>query len=302
MNVTKDKNDPEIQHILIALDNSDHSIAALKAAVELALRFNAEVIGLYIEDQLLCQLAELSIIKEVSFLTANRRRMEPASMAQNFRIQAKMAEVQFRRLMHRFSLKSEFKVLRGKISHEIMQNAGQSDLILMGKMGNTIDPSKHIGSTTFDVITSANHSTLVMQHYAEIGSPVILLFDGSLASRRGLQVAASYLERDEHLFIFLMDGEKEEQSLKEDINTWIEKKKIKVTYKFLKRDNLSHIIRFAERSSSGLMIVPFPCENITQDFIMRLLDEMDIPVMVIHPLDEQTCTEPEEELNQNGQG
>ena len=54
-----------VRRILVAVDASHHSIAALEAAVELATRFQAELLGLYVEDINLLRLAQLPFGREV---------------------------------------------------------------------------------------------------------------------------------------------------------------------------------------------------------------------------------------------
>ena len=54
-----------IRRILIALDASTHSLAALHAAAEMAANMQAELIGLFVEDENLLHLAGLPFAQEV---------------------------------------------------------------------------------------------------------------------------------------------------------------------------------------------------------------------------------------------
>ena len=65
-----------IQRILVALDASPHSQAALDAAATLAARVSAELQGLFIEDVNLLRLAELPFAREVGSFTATHRRLD----------------------------------------------------------------------------------------------------------------------------------------------------------------------------------------------------------------------------------
>ena len=48
--MTEDRRHLAIRRILVALDTSPHSQAAMEAAIELAARFEAELAGMFVED------------------------------------------------------------------------------------------------------------------------------------------------------------------------------------------------------------------------------------------------------------
>ena len=54
-----------IKRILVPLDASMHSQAALKAGIKLAASFKAQLIALFVEDIHLLQLSELSFAREI---------------------------------------------------------------------------------------------------------------------------------------------------------------------------------------------------------------------------------------------
>ncbi len=76
--------DPEarapIRRILVALDASGASLAALDAAARLAATLEAELLGLFVEDEDLLRLAGLPCAREVGFTFTQARRMESADM------------------------------------------------------------------------------------------------------------------------------------------------------------------------------------------------------------------------------
>ena len=59
-----------IRRILVALDASRHSLAALEAAAELAARLKAELVGLFVEDIDLLRLAGLPFAREIRYPSA----------------------------------------------------------------------------------------------------------------------------------------------------------------------------------------------------------------------------------------
>ena len=62
--------EPVIRRILVAVDASTHSLAALEAASVLAEVLNAELVGIFVEDINLLRLAGLPFAREVRYQSA----------------------------------------------------------------------------------------------------------------------------------------------------------------------------------------------------------------------------------------
>ena len=75
-------------HILVALDASPHSAAALMAAAEVAFALKLELYGLYVEDVNLLHLCGLPFGLEIGSFTGNPRRLEQVRMERDLCIQA----------------------------------------------------------------------------------------------------------------------------------------------------------------------------------------------------------------------
>ena len=66
-----------VEKILVSLDSSKHSLAALLAAVQLARHFDADLKGIFVEDTTLLSLAEMPFRQEVGEYTAIVREISP---------------------------------------------------------------------------------------------------------------------------------------------------------------------------------------------------------------------------------
>ncbi len=73
------------EHILVALDTSPSSTAALMAAAELAAALHMELRGLFVEDINLLHLCGLPFGLEIGSFTAKPRRLEQAQLERDFR-------------------------------------------------------------------------------------------------------------------------------------------------------------------------------------------------------------------------
>ena len=80
-----------IRRILVALDGSYHSLAALEAAAELAASLEAELHGLFVEDVNLLRVAGSPVAREVCYPFSRTTRPNQRTMERQLRAQATQA-------------------------------------------------------------------------------------------------------------------------------------------------------------------------------------------------------------------
>src|SRR5688572_30276475 len=76
------------RRILVALDASTYSLAALRAATELATLLDIDLEGLFVEDINLLYLCGFPFTQEIGSFTAKARRMEDIEVERQLRTQA----------------------------------------------------------------------------------------------------------------------------------------------------------------------------------------------------------------------
>ena len=108
----------DIRCILVALDTSAPSQAALESAASLAERLNADLEGIYVQDQDLLRLAQLPVGREVGLASARRRDLDPQGMERAWRVQAAHAKTALERVAKRHHLHSSFRIARGNVVAE----------------------------------------------------------------------------------------------------------------------------------------------------------------------------------------
>lgn len=179
-----------IQRILVALDTSTDSLAALDAAAKLAARLQAELVGLFVEDINLLRLAGLPFTREWRFPTLGDVTHEQMETA--LRLQASQARRALSQAAESRSVRWSFKVVRGQVTPELLAAALEADLIILGKASRPFSRHTRLGSTARALAAQAPHSVWLTQHLAGENRPVLVTFDGSAAGKQAVQVA-SYL-------------------------------------------------------------------------------------------------------------
>ena len=76
------------ERIVVALDASPHSLAALRAAAQLAATIQAELYGLFVEDSDLLRLCDLPFCQEIGSFSATVRRLDSRSVERTLRVRA----------------------------------------------------------------------------------------------------------------------------------------------------------------------------------------------------------------------
>ncbi|MBK8049475.1 MAG: universal stress protein [Anaerolineales bacterium] len=176
-------------YILVALDASAHSEAALAAAVELAAAMQMELRGLFVEDINLLHLCGLPFGLEIGSFTAKAQRLERVNVEREFRVQAAhlrkiMADVAGQRRIN-----WSFEVVRGAVTAQVLAAATSATMVSIGRVGRS--PVKAIGSTVRAVMQHTQQPVVIQTANRRLGGPYTIVYTGSAAARNALALAAN---------------------------------------------------------------------------------------------------------------
>jgi nucleotide-binding universal stress UspA family protein len=158
--MTAERDFAAARRILVALDASPESLAALEHAANLAVRLEAELEGLFIEDEDLINLARLPFAREVNRLTQIARGFDEATLVQDLRDQAAMARGALRQIAEARHLRWTFRVVRGRIEGAIETAASSVDLLAIGRRRHTIG-GRTLGRTSTKMASRLTCSVLL---------------------------------------------------------------------------------------------------------------------------------------------
>src|SRR6516165_5238200 len=161
-----------LHRILVALDASTHSMAALAAAVQLAAAMEAELEGLFVEDINLLRLAGLPFAREVRH-TASLEALDSLRMERALKAQAAQAREALAAAARRAQVQWSFRVVRGQVTQEVLAAAAKADLVTLGKQGRSRSPGARLGSTALRVALDAPGALLLVEYGVPAGQPVL---------------------------------------------------------------------------------------------------------------------------------
>lgn len=271
-----------VKRILIPLDNSQHSFAALKAAVAMAQHYDAEIKGLFVEDINLLNLAKMPFHQEVGEYTAIIREISTDGLSRGIVVQSRWAVQSFRKLINQTDFKSDFVILRGEVSEIIQKESQKCDLIILGKSGTNIFRSVKLGSTTKMMINNHRIPLLLVEENNQLGYPMFLLYDNSPVGKISLETARDLLDPDETLIILLnKDNPQAFSETKNQLNQWALAHQVNISIESYKTHTFRRFLRLIDGIKKGLFILPHNADLIHQAITQLCLDMISLPIMLI---------------------
>jgi nucleotide-binding universal stress UspA family protein len=279
--MTNGDGEKTIRRILLAIDASPHSLAALNAAAELAAQLDAELVGVFVEDINLLRLADLSFARQVGFHSASARQFSRQQIEQELRAQANRAKRALAIASQKARLRSNFRVVRGVIPNELLQAAVDADLIILGKA--SWSRRRSLGSTTRTLIAQSPCQTLIIQQGTRMGLVMGFLYDGSEASKKALEAAEGFIKsRSGYLTVFILaeDIEKARFHQKES-SAWLKEHGLASSFRWLISPTGGSLTSMLKSAQVGVLIVPAGLEVVSLEELSELLNDVDTPVFLV---------------------
>jgi nucleotide-binding universal stress UspA family protein len=181
---------PQSRRIVVALDASSYSQAALRAAAEVAALLDIDLEGLFVEDINLLYLCGFPFNQEIGSYTATARRMENAIVERQLRTQASLIQQSINRIVLKTPIRWTFQVRRGSVVNELLTAAQDAELLSIGRSGQVRRTS--LGSTARALVKSSRRPVLLLGEDGQLVYPLIAIYTGSETSTRVLQWIASF--------------------------------------------------------------------------------------------------------------
>jgi hypothetical protein len=253
--------------ILVMLGSVESDRAALDALSLLAGKTPAEILGMFVEDIELLTLAELPIAREYCMLTHVERRLQTPDIERQFRIQARAAQQALTELAGRLGFPLSFRTVRGAITTLLRESLAETDLMLFGAVRGTLRLSA--GSTR----AGSDHPSR--------RRPVSVVFDGSEAAQRALQVALQIAPDDSMpLTVILTADNPEHLSMLTDLALRLAGTRSLHPVKMVNpcwRD----VIEKAYTQHSAALVVAITAELLQEENLERLRNKLNCPVVLV---------------------
>jgi nucleotide-binding universal stress UspA family protein len=281
--VDKSEQEIRIRRILVALDASTHSLAALEAAADLAANLHAELIGLFVEDENLLHLAGLPFAQELSAPSATSRPMSSKKMEHQLRLQASQARRALKMAADRVEAQWSFQTVRGQVTASVLSAALEADLLAMGRVSRPLSGRSRLGSTARAVSTGTRRSVLLIQHGSDLNYPVLVTYDGTRAARQALETAVRLAQAssDDLNVLMLAETREDANKLKEELSPQLEQRGLTAEFHWLPQASVDNLVTMVQGSENCVLVLGGENPLLKAKAIQSLLDRTDCPVLLV---------------------
>ena len=279
-----------VERILVSLDSSKHSFAALKVAVDLARHYDATLNGVFVEDVALLGLAEMPFRQEVGEYTAIVREISTDGITRGIYVQSRWVIRTFQKLINQTDLVGDFAILRGNVIETIQKESSKCDLLIIGKGGTSPFSRYKLGSTTRAMIDQHQKSLVLVEEGNRLGNPLILLYDNSPIGQVSLETAGDLLGPDNNLVVLISDEDsKTFTQAKEDVHHWAAANNLNITIQKYTYRTFARFIQRIKGLKEGLFILPRVTGMEKRQFVEYCLENVSLPILLVRTKIEEDC-------------
>lgn len=273
----------KIERILVALDASTSSLAALQASAGLAAALQADLVGIFVEDVNLLRFSALPFAQEQRWPAARRQQLDEQQMEHQLRLRASQARRALAAAADQLEVAWTFRVVRGQVTHEVLAACLEADLLSLGCTSRTLARGSRLGSTAREATRRSPRSVLLARRPSEMEWPVVVTYDGSSLARRGLMAGVSLAQRYENNLIVLVLGESREAAapLVEEVQALVGPAPVHLEFRFVTSDDAEQLVTLLQSQSCSLVILAGETPPLRGEALQALLDALECPVMVV---------------------
>lgn len=263
------------QRIVVALDASPQSLAALESAAALATLLHAEIHGIFVEDRDLERLCSLPFSKEIGAYSATARALSQFCINQEFYALEKGIRVALKQAAERAEVPWTLRVTHGGVTSELLNAAKEATVLSLGRSGWS--QRTRFGSTAATVLRQMKRPVLLpalaaVAPAARRGFDEIkVIYTGSAAAQRALQLAHRLAQQnDRPLSVYTT------QELPPTDQT-MDAQVVKLTHTADSQLGSLQLITVLQRSQPGITILP----DLDPTLTAALIDFISDPILLV---------------------
>jgi nucleotide-binding universal stress UspA family protein len=272
-----------IRRILVAVDASLRSLAALEAAVALAAEMEAELTGLFVEDVELLRLAAVPAARRLLYPSATEEALDTRLVERELRAQAERARRELECAAERAHVRWSFRTVRGQVAAEVLLAAAEADLLTLGRSGWSGTRAPRLGSTVRAAVAGARSSLLLAHRPVSPDLPVLAVYDGTPAARAACRLAARQARATSNLLIVFLPGPEPRfhAEIAADVARLIESEGLRLRFRPVDPADRGKFIEAVQAEKAGLVVIGGQNPLLGEETVERLLCETDSAILIV---------------------
>lgn len=246
-----------VSRVLVAVDPSVHGCATMESAATFAVRLQAELVALFVEDLNLIHLAGLPFASEIDRSSGRTRQLDSKQMARALRVQAEQTRRALQRIGEQRKIRTSLKIVRGHYVAEALSAASTMDVSFLFRMGH-------------------NRKISAMQ-------PVWVLYDGSTGAQSALAMAKKLTVAEENDLVVLLVAHKNSvlAELQAEADERLGDRASSARFKYLASNDLADLQQAVREEGGSLLLMARDNALLTARDAQQLIDAMDCPVVLV---------------------
>lgn len=277
------KDGDELRRILVAFDAASPSKTLLKTAVELAAWLQAELRGLFVEDEDLLRSAELPFVRQFAMTKAGGGTFDTQTIERELKLLAGRARRTFEEAARQSKIRYSFDVVRGQLATELAAAAATADLVVLPGRPRPLLRHFRIAMPNRAFLLNLDRSVLLVE--AEIGLPrtIFVAFDGTESSVKALQLAARLATASNgNLDVILLIGNKDDQvRLSAQAQTVLHGSVERFRIEAIPAGDLEALRERVHGSNAGLLVLGAASLFLSSFARDQIIEQLDGPILFV---------------------
>ncbi|HEV8077170.1 MAG TPA: universal stress protein [Marinobacter sp.] len=208
INMSKPEPQPSVRgRVLVLIDGSRMSYAALQAAAEIAGKRGADILGVYVEELNLVRSAGYGFSREVGSLSGISRPLDPGILQQRMQRLADRARAVLATAVKQSGGRGALSVARGRVIDEVLALAGPDDLLVLGRAGWSSPAGAQLGSTARGLMRQSPGQVLLWcEHKLPRQNRVVVFLNDHDKANHRAALAAAEISRHSHQPVTIILG------------------------------------------------------------------------------------------------
>ena len=281
--MTRPQKEFAVRRIAVALDSSAHASAALEAAADLAAQLHAELEGIFVRDIALTRLAALPVGREIQFLTGRGRDFTADALDAQNREQEASARRAIASAAARARVAHAFRVAHGQVAVEVINAAGNADLLILGIGSRSPGGHARLGATARAAAERAPRSVLLAKPGTRLIGTSLVCYDGSDGAKRALEAAMRIFgvrEKSLAVLITSEDGDRADL-LRQEVEDWLAPFGVQPKFLHSTYPEPDQLCRFAIEFGADVLVIAADSQVIAGARRLRILESIVCPVMIV---------------------
>jgi nucleotide-binding universal stress UspA family protein len=272
-----------LRNILVAVDTSAHSRAALEAAAALAKITQANIRGIFVQEKRWSQVSRLPSSTAINEWTGELVSLEEDNMQQQVERLKKRLQRQLQAISRQHKIKHSWQTAHGQVSEQILEAAKEADLITIGRRGRSFSGRNKLGSTAKAIIRKADKPILILKEGLRLRDTITVVYNATAQSREGLKMALGIAEKNESKLSILVLNESSQSGSERDktVEKMVEGAAIPVNITLFQQPSIGQFLNVINYQQSGLLVIPKNQSFLKEKALEITLEHIHCPVLLI---------------------